>query len=176
MKVSEKSLHTSFPLWILTCLVSVILILSCCAGCGKIFEQPGFKIHSIHIKKIRNLDASFRVDIEVSNPNLISFEIKSIECEVEMEGKPIASVDYEVKALIPSRSTVIVPFEVHSTSFDIISNLLNILKSNRKTENKKIEYKINGKINLSSPFYAPSSIAFSSDGNLLDKLGLSRQQ
>jgi LEA14-like dessication related protein len=154
----------------------LIIILSGCAGCGKLFEQPGLKIHSVHIKKIRNLEASFRVDIEVYNPNLISFEIKSIECEVEMEGKPVASVDYEVKALIPSRSTVIVPFEVNSTSFDIISNLLNILKSNRKTENKKIEYKINGKINLSSPFYAPSSFAFSSDGNLLDKLGLSRQQ
>ncbi|MFH1977624.1 MAG: LEA type 2 family protein [Pseudomonadota bacterium] len=154
----------------------LILILSGFAGCGRLFEQPGLKIHSVHIKKIRNLEAFFRVDIEVYNPNLISFEIKSIECEVEMDGKPVASVVYEVKALIPSRGTVIVPFEVHSTSFDIISNLLNILKSNRKTENKKIEYKINGKINLSSPFYAPSSIAFNSEGNLLEKLGLSRQQ
>jgi len=160
----------------LTGLIYVIFILSGCAGCGKLFEEPGFKIHSIHIKKIRNLEAFFRVDIEVSNPNLMSFEMKSIECEVEIEGKSVASVDYELKALIPSRSTVIVPFEVHSTSFDIISNLLNILKSNRKTENKIIEYKISGKINLSSPFYAPSSIAFSSDGNLLDKLGLSRRQ
>jgi len=154
----------------------LILILSGCAGCGKLFEQPGFKIHSVHIKKIRNLEAFFRVDVEVYNPNLTSFEIKSIECEVEMDGKSVASVNYEVKAVIPSRSTVIVPFEVHSTSFDIISNLLNILKSNRKTENKNIEYKINGKINLSSPFYAPSSIAFGSKGNLLDKLGLSRRQ
>lgn len=160
----------------LTGLISVILILSGCAGCGKIFEQPGIRIQSVHIKKIKNMEALFRVDIEVSNPNFISFEIKSIECEVEMEGKPVASVAYEVKALIPSRSTVIVPLEVHSTSFDIISNLLNILKSNRKTENIKIEYKISGKINLSSPFYAPSSIVFSSDGNLLDKLGLSRRQ
>ena len=154
----------------------LILILSGCAGCGKLFEQPGLKIHSVHIKKIRNLEALFRVDIEVYNPNLISFEIKSIECEVEMDGKSVASVDYEVKALIPSRSAVIVPFEVHSTSFDIISNLLNILKSNRKAEGKKIDYKITGRINLSSPFYAPSSFTFSSDGNLLDKLGLSRQQ
>ncbi len=154
----------------------LILILSGCAGCGKLFEQPGLKIHSIHIKKIRNLEAFFRVDIEVYNPNLISFEIKSIECEVEMEGKSVASVAYEVKAHIPSRGTAIVPFEVHSTSFDIISNLLNILKSNRKTENKKIEYKINGKINLDSSFYAPSSIAFNSEGDLLEKLGLSKQQ
>ncbi len=154
----------------------LILILLSCTGCGKLFEQPSLKIHSVHIKKIRNLEAFFRVDIEVYNPNLISFEIKSIECEVEMDGKPVASVAYEVNALIPSRGTVIVPFEVHSTSFDIISNLLNILKSNRKTENKKIDYKINGKINLSSPFYAPSSFAFNSKGDLLDKLGLSRKQ
>jgi len=165
--------RTGKILFSLTGLVSVFLILSCCAGCGKLFKEPSFKIHSIHIKKIRNLEALFRVDIEVYNPNLMSLEIKSIECEVEMEGKPVASVDYEVKTLIPSRGTVIVPFEIHATSFDIISNVLNILKSNRKTDNK-IEYKMNGKINLSSPFYAPSSISFSSDGNLLDKMGLSR--
>lgn len=154
----------------------LILILSGYAGCGRLFEQPGFKIHSVHIKKIGNLEAFFRVDIEVYNPNFISLEIKSIECEVEVDGKTVASVDYEVNALIPSRGSAIVPFEVHSTSFDIISNLLNILKSNRKSENKKIEYKINGKINLGSPFYAPSSIPFDSKGNLLDKLGLSKQQ
>ena len=154
----------------------LILILSGCAGCGTLFEQPGLKIHSIHIKKIRNLEAFFRVDIEVYNPNLVSFEIKNIECEVEMEGKPVASVAYEVNALIPSRTAVIVPFEVQSTSFDMIATLLNILKSNRKTEIKKIEYKINGKINLSSPFYAPSSIAFRSEGNLLEKLGILKQQ
>ncbi|MFO7667935.1 MAG: LEA type 2 family protein [Desulfobacterales bacterium] len=154
----------------------LILILSGYSGCGKLFEQPGLKIHSVHIKKIRNLEAFFRVDIEVYNPNLTSFEIKNIECEIEMEGKTVASVDYEVNALIPSRGTVIVPFEAYSTSFDIISTLLNILKTNRKTENKKIEYKINGKINLSSPFYAPSSIAFKSKGNLLDKLGFSKEK
>ena len=165
----EKSVHIAG-------VFLLILFLSGCAGCGKLFEQPGLKIHSVHIKKIRNLEAFFRVDIEVYNPNLVSFEIKSIECEVEMEGKPVASVDYEANAVIPSRGTAIVPFEVHSTSFDIISNLLNIIKSNRKTESKKIDYKITGKINLSSPFYAPSSIAFNSEGDLLDKLGLSRKQ
>jgi LEA14-like dessication related protein len=154
----------------------LILILSDLAGCGKLFEQPGLKIHSVHIKKIRNLEVFLRVDVEVYNPNLIALEIKSIECEVEMEGKPVASVDYEVKAVIPSRGTAIVPFEVHSTSFDIISNILNILRSSRKTENKKIPYKVNGKINLSSPFYAPSSVPFSSEGDLLDKLGLSKQK
>jgi len=154
----------------------LISVLFACAGCGKLFEQPGLKIHSFHIKKLKNLEVFFRVDIEVYNPNLISFEIKSIECEVEMEGKPSASIDYEVKAVIPSRSSVIVPFEVQSTSFDIISSLLNIIKSSKKTDNKKIAYKIKGKINLSSPFYAPSSIPFSSEGDLLEKLGFSKKQ
>lgn len=154
----------------------MILVFSVCSGCGKFFEQPGLKIHSVHIKKIRNLEVFLRVDVEVYNPNLISLEIKSIECEVEMEGKPVASVDYEVNAVIPSRGTAIVPFEVHSTSFDIISDLLNILKASHKTEKRKILYKVNGKINLSSPFYAPSSIPFSSEGDLLNKLGLSKQK
>jgi LEA14-like dessication related protein len=154
----------------------LIFVICACAGCGRLFEKPALKLHSIHIKKLRNLDASFRVDIEVYNPNLVSFEIKSVECEVEMEGKQVASVDYEVKAVIPSRSTVIVPFEVESNSFDIISTLFNVLKISHKSDNKKIEYKIKGKINLSSPFYAPSYIPFRSEGDLIDKLGLLKQK
>jgi LEA14-like dessication related protein len=157
-------------------IILLILIIFACPGCGKLFEKPVLKLHSVHIKKLRNLEVFFRVDIEVYNPNLVSFEIKSVECKVEMEGKQAASVDYEVKAVIPSRSTVIVPFEVESTSFDIISSLLNVLKSSLKADNKKIPYKVSGKVNLSSPFYAPSSIPFSSEGDLLDKLGLSKQK
>ena len=173
--VSEKSLHTSFPLWTLTCLVSVILILSGCAGCGKIFEQPGIRIQSIHIKKIKNMEALFRVDIEVSNPNFISFEIKNIECDVELDGRHIASAVSEEKTLIPSHGTGIVPLEVHSTSFDIISVLLKRLKS-KLNDDRKLDYKITGKIYFNSLFYSPSPVAFSSTGNLFEKIGSSKQQ
>ena len=173
--VSEKSLHTSFPLWTLTCLVSVILILSGCAGCGKIFEQPGVRIQSVHIKKIKNMEALFRVDIEVSNPNFISFEIKNIECDVELDGRHIASAVSEEKTLIPSHGTGIVPLEVHSTSFDIISVLLKILKS-KLNDDRKLDYKITGKIYFNSLFYSPSPVAFSSTGNLFEKIGSSKQQ
>ncbi|RPH52351.1 MAG: hypothetical protein EHM85_03280 [Desulfobacteraceae bacterium] len=175
MKVSEKSLHTSLPLWILTCLVSVILILSCCAGCGKIFEQPGVKIESVHIKRIKNMEALFRVDIEVSNPNFVSFEIESIECDVEMNGRQVASAVSGEKARIPSRGTGIVPLEVHSNSFDNISVLLKILKS-KLNEDRKLEYKISGKIYINSLFYSPPPVAFSSTGNLFEKIGSSKQQ
>lgn len=168
--VSEKSLHTSFPLWTLTCLVSVILILSSCAGCGKTFKQPGVRIQSVHIKKIKNMEALFRVDIEVSNPNFISFEIKNIECDVELDGRHIASAVSEEKTLILSHGTGIVSLEVHSTSFDIISVLLKILKS-KPNDDRKLDYKITGKIYINSLFYSPSPVAFSSTGNLFEKIG-----
>lgn len=173
--VSEKSLHTSFPLWILTCLASVILILSGCAGCGKIFEQPGIRIQSVHIKKIKNMEALFRLDIEVSNPNFVSFEIKNIECDVEMDGRHIASAVSEEKTLIPSHGTGIVSLEVHSASFDIISVLLKRLKS-KLNDDRKFDYKITGKIYLNSFFYSPPPVAFSSTGNLFEKIGSSKQQ
>jgi len=162
-------------LFSLTCLVSVFLILSCCAGCGKIFEQPGVKINAIHVKKIRNLEALFRVDIEVSNPNFISFEIQSIECDVEMDGRNIASAVSEGKTTIPSRGAGIVHLEVHSTSFDIISVLLKRLKS-KLNDDRKLYYKITGKIYLNSLFYSPPPVIFSSTGDLFEKIGSSKQQ
>jgi len=162
-------------LFILTGLVSVFFILLCCVGCGKIFEQPSVKINAIHVKKIRNLEALFRVDIEVSNPNFISFEIQSIECDVEMDGKHIASAVPIEKTLIPSRGTGIVPLEVHSTSFDIISILLKRLKS-KLNDDRKLDYKITGKIYINSLFYSPPPVTFSSTGDLFEKIGSSKQQ
>jgi LEA14-like dessication related protein len=159
----------------LTGLVYIILILLGCVGCEKIFEQPGVRIQSIHIKKIKNMEALFRVDIEVSNPNLISFEIQSIECDVEMDGKHIASAVPIEKTLIPSRGTGIVPLEVHSTSFDIISVLLKRLKS-KLNDDRKFYYKITGKIYINSLFYSPPPVTFSSTGDLFEKIGSSKQQ
>lgn len=156
----------------LTGLISLILILS---GCGKFFEQPGVRIQGIHIKKIKNMEALFRVDIEVSNPNFISFEIEGIECDVEMDGRLIASAVSEEKTPIPSRGAGIVSLEVHSTSFDIISVLLKRLKSKINDE-KKFDYKITGKIYTNSLFYSLQPVAFSSTGNLFEKIGSSKQQ
>lgn len=166
-------LQSQKMLFRLTGLLSAILIISCCAGCGEIFEQPGVKINTIHIKKINNLEAFFRVDIEVTNPNFISFEIKGIECDVEMDGRQVAAFISEEKTLIPAQGTYVVPLEVHSTSFDIISVLLKILKS-RQNDDKKLEYKITGKIYLSSLLYSPPPITFTSSGNLLEKIGRSK--
>lgn len=159
----------------LTGLISIFLILSGCAGCGKFFEEPDIRIQGIHIKKIKNMEALFRMDIEVSNPNLVSFEIQSIECDVEMDGKRIASAVSGEKTLIPSRGSGILQMEVQSTSFDIISVLLKILKSKLNDE-KKLDYKISGKIYIKSLFYSPPPIAFSSTGNLFEKIGSSKQQ
>ena len=162
-------------LFSLTGLVSLFLILSCFAGCRKTFEQPDVKIIGIHIKKIRNLEALFRVDIEVSNPNFMSFEIQSIECDVEMDGRLIAAAVTEEKTVIPSLGTGVVPLEVHSTSFDIISVILKRLKS-KLDDDRRLDYKITGKIHFNSLFYSPPPVTFSSTGNLFEKSESSKQQ
>ncbi len=168
--VHQKNIFLS-----LTGFVSVLIILSGCTGCGKFYEQPGIRIQSVHIKKIKNTEALFRVDIEVSNPNFISFEINNIECDVEMDGRQIASAVSEEKTLIPSRGTGIVSLEVHSTSLDIISDLLKKLKS-KLNDDGKFDYKITGKIHMNSLFHSPSPVAFSSTGNLFKNIGNSKQQ
>ena len=155
--------------------ISVIIMLLMCAGCGKFFEKPGVRIQAVHIKKIKNMEALFGVDIEISNPNFISFEIERVECDVEIDGKHIASAVSSEKTVIPSRDSGILHMEVQSTSFDIISVLLRVLKS-KLNEEKKLDYKITGKIHIKSLFYFPSPISFSSVGNLFEKTeGLKRQ-
>jgi LEA14-like dessication related protein len=151
-------------------LVFFVPILAGPLGCGAVFEKPGVEIKSIHIKKIKNTEAFFRVDIEVSNPNFVSFEIKKIECDVEVDDRRIASAVSDDKTLIPSRGTGNVSLEVHSTSADIISVLLKILKS-KLSDEKKLEYKISGKIYPESLFFSSQPIVFNSKGNLLQKAG-----
>lgn len=155
------------------CLFLLILSLF---SCGELLKQPDIYIKNVQIKKIKNHEAAFRVNIEVYNPNFVPFSIKHIECDVEMGGQHIASAVSDEKVTIPIRGTGIVPLEVHSNSFVLISAIIKAFRPGSKIGNKKIDYNIHGKISLDGFFYRPSTISFSSSGNLLEKFGRSKEQ
>lgn len=145
-------------------------------SCGKFLKQPEVHINSVQIKKIKNLEAVFRVNLEVYNPNFVPFNIKHIECDVEMDDQHIASAVLDEKISIPIRGTSIVPIEVRSNSFDLVSAIIKAFIPGSKTENKKIEFKIHGSILLDGFYYGSDAIAFNSSGNLLEKFGRQQKQ
>ncbi len=145
-------------------------------SCGKLLTKPDIHINSVQIRKIKNLEAVFMVNIEVYNPNFIPFHIKHIAFDVEMENKHFASAVSDEKVTIPMRGTGIVPLEVKSNSFDLISVIIKAFKPGSKTGSKKIEYNIHGKILLDGILYGSDTISFNSSGNLLEKYGRSKEQ
>ncbi|MGB5159470.1 LEA type 2 family protein [Desulfobacterium sp. N47] len=154
----------------------LFILLLTCFSCGKLLKQPEVHINSVQIKKIKNLEAVFRLNLEVYNPNIVPFNIKHIEYDVEMEGQHIASAVSDEKVSIPIRGAALVPLEVHSNSFDLISAIIKAFIPGSKNGNKKIEFKINGKILLDGIFYGTNTISFSSSGNLLEKFGRPKEQ
>ncbi|MFH2044370.1 MAG: LEA type 2 family protein [Pseudomonadota bacterium] len=141
------------------------------SGCGKLLKKPEVHLNSIQIKEIKNLEAVFSVNIEVYNPNFIPFNIKTIECDVEIAGQHIASAVSDEIFSIPAHGTGIVPLEINSNSFDLISVIIKLLMPGSKTGKKQIDYNIQGKILLGGILYGSDTISFSSSGNLLEKYG-----
>jgi len=145
-------------------------------GCGKLLKQPEVHINSIQVKKIKNFEAVFGVKIEVYNPNFIPFNIKHIECDVEIADQHIASAVSDEIISIPAHETAIVPLEINSNSFDLISAIIKaFLPGPEKYRKKQIKYNLHGKILLAGILYGPNTISFSSSGNLLEHYGQSKE-
>lgn len=160
--------HLTLPILRILCLFLLMPTLFCCV---KLLKKPEVHLKSIQVKKIKNLEAVFSVTLEVYNPNFIPFNVKHIDCDVEIAGQHIASAVSDEKISIPAHGTGIVPLEINSNSFDLISVIIKLLIPGSETGKKQIDYNIQGKILLGGFLYGSDTISFGSTGNLLEKYG-----
>jgi LEA14-like dessication related protein len=97
--------------------------------------------------------------MRVFNTNEIPMEIKGINCDLELNGKRLATGVTNVKINIPSYDTAIIPMTLYSSVLDVV----NVLRSLAKT--KKLDYKLTGHVRLGKGAM-PSTIPFKATGEL----------
>ena len=140
-------------------LMVIILVLSGCAGWGKRLESPRITLSNFNVQEIKILESVFKIEMRVFNTNEIPLEIKGLHCDLELNGKRLATGVANVKITVPSYETALIPMTLYSSVLDVVRVMREL------SETEKLEYKLTGQLRLGKGTI-PSTIPFKSTGEL----------
>ena len=139
--------------------ILIFLILSGCAGLGRRLEAPRITLSNFSVQEIKVFESVFKIQLRVFNTNDTPLEIKGLNCDLEINGKRLATGVANVKTDIPSYETGIVPMTLYSSVLDVME----VLRGLAKTD--KLQYTLKGRLRLGKGAI-PSTIPFTSTGEL----------
>jgi len=140
-------------------LMLTLLILTGCAGWGKRLEAPRITLSSFNVQQIKIFESIFKIEMRVFNTNDIPMEIRGFNCDLELNGKRLATGVSNIETNIPSYETALVPMTLYSSVLDVLT----VLRKSATSE--KLEYKLTGRIRLGKGTI-PSIIPFKATGKL----------
>jgi LEA14-like dessication related protein len=140
-------------------LILILLIFSGCAGWGQRLETPRITLANFNVQEIKIFESIFTIEMRVFNTNEVPLEIKGLNCDLELNGKRLATGVANVKINIPSYETALIPMTLYSSVLDVVR----VLRGMAKTE--KLEYKLTGRLRLGKGAM-PSTIPFKSTGEM----------
>jgi LEA14-like dessication related protein len=131
-----------------------------CAGLGKPLESPRISLSNIQMQETSGMESAFLVQLRVQNPNEVDLDIRGVECEVELNGKPFAYGMSNTQVRIPAFGSDVVPVKVYTSVVDIFRGLLNLQGRDDLT------YQVKGKVRMGGGAFLPSSLPFDSQGSI----------
>jgi LEA14-like dessication related protein len=138
----------------------IAIFVLACAGPGKRLESPRISLAHLEVQEAQVFETVFQIALRVFNTNDVPLEVKGIDCSLELNGKDFAHGVSDVNVLIPAHGTERIPMTVYSSLVDMARGLL------RAQSEEKLKYKIKGRLRLEGGFMVPSTIPFSTEGEI----------
>ena len=145
---------------ITSCLGLCIMLFSACSLSGQRLEPPQVTLSSVKIEDINLFEAVLHIEMRVVNSQKESYDIKGIDCVLDLDQTKLASGVSNTPTHIPSFQSATVPLTVYSSVEDMAKCLKELKNKNN------INYNIKGKLYLVGGFLKPSMIAFNTDGQI----------
>jgi len=113
---------------------------------------------SVELRRVGLLDQSLRVELCASNPNEQDFAFRQIAVALDVADEPLAEGVSDSAVLLLPHQSVLVPFEVATTTRNIAPQLLAILVAGA------VEYRVHGSVQLAGSLGI--TVPFSHQGRL----------
>lgn len=153
-------IHDRRNVLIAGCLGLCVLALSACSIPGNRVDPPQITLSSIKIQDINLFEAILHIEVRVVNPQDATYDIKGIDCILDLDQVRLASGVSNTPTHIPSLESAVIPLTVYSS----VEDMAKCLKELKGKD--KINYNIKGKLHLAGGFLKPSMIAFNTDGQI----------
>jgi LEA14-like dessication related protein len=138
---------------------SIVLIANC-AGIGTRLEPPRISLAHIQPQQFSGLEAVFQIKLRVFNTNDVDLQVKGIEADLEINGKPFATGISKSAAKIPSFDTELIPVTVYSSVVDIVKGIHELQNA------QQLKYRLKGKLRVAGDNMMPTTLPFESDGQV----------
>jgi LEA14-like dessication related protein len=115
-------------------------------------EDLQIALSDIELQEIKALETIFLLKLRVINPNDTAREIRSMKCDLKINGEPFAAGISDERQGVPPFGTVSVPVVVYTSKFAIVGSVIEILQKDVQQYGGKPEeplnYELTGQINL----------------------------
>jgi len=142
------------------------LLLCGCAGLGHKLEAPQINLAHIAVKEVRPLETEFWLDLRVFNTNDVALVVEGLDCQLEVDGRKLATGVSEASVRIPPFSSERLRILVYTSSLDMLGTFLDRLRKLDKPDREtSLAYRLSGRLHLGGRAF-PDTIPFSSQGQL----------
>jgi len=144
------------------CLTLLLLtgVIAGCAGLGKPLETPRISLSNIQVQESKGLETAFLVHLRVTNPNDVELDIKGLDCDLEINGKPFAYGISNTQLTVPAFGSETIPVTVYSSVLDIVKGLFGL------QQREDLSYQVKGKVRMAGGGLMPSTLPFDSQGTV----------
>ena len=115
-------------------------------------EDLQIALSDIELQEIMALETIFLLKIRVINPNDTAMEIRSLNCELKINGEIFASGISGERQGVPPFGTISVPVVVYTSNFDLVGSVIEILQKEVQLYDGEREdplnYELNGQLYL----------------------------
>ena len=109
-------------------------------------------LSDIELQEIKALETIFLLKLRVINPNDTATEIRSLKCELKINGELFANGISDERQGVPPFGTVSVPVIVYTSKFAIVGSVIEILQKDVQQYGDKQEeplnYELTGQLHL----------------------------
>ena len=134
------------------------LLLAGCAGLGKPLEPPRVSLADIRVENFTGFETVFRIQLRVINTNDMDLNVKGLEAQLEINGRPFAAGVSNTPVKIPSFGTELVTVAVYSSVINIFKSVYGL------HESEELKYRLNGKLSVSGDTTFATTLPFESAG------------
>jgi LEA14-like dessication related protein len=131
-----------------------------CAGVGRPLESPRISLSNLQVQDSTGLETVFLVHLRILNPNEAELNIKGVDCELEVNGRPFAYGVSSTTVRVPAFGSEIVPVTVYSSVIDIVKGIFGLQRR------EELSYHLRGKVRLEGGAWMPSTLPFDSEGTI----------
>jgi len=142
---------------VLTILISLPLLAGC-AGIGRRLEPPRISLANIQVQEFTGLETVFQIKLRVFNTNDVDLNVKGVEADLTINGKPFATGVSKADVQIPAFETQLVPVTVYSSVIDIFKSIHGLQQA------EQLKYAIKGKLRVAAGNSLSTALPFESEG------------